>query len=345
MKTMSRFFAIHLKICMIATLLMAGCDTSSPKTDKTTPDKNILDKPALNSSAAVNSASQQSSTKSNLADFNQALAMRSSASVFQSSKATSSQTFNASNINKQTTSSYASISSSHYVNPALSVNLTSAPVMASSSSPTIKNALVGVSGIVKLTGRNGEAFSPEGVIVNLEPTNINDDVATNQRQHEVQMKDKTYQPKFMTVRKNDRVNFSNSDKIKHNVFSTSAGNGFDLGTFGEGGMNNTVLKTPGIVKVYCNIHPEMAFFISVSQHNYSYITNESGAYEINNLPPGEYKLSAWHVRGEIQQVINLQTSTKKNILINAESYVPTAHKNKFGEDYKVAPALFKDEFY
>jgi plastocyanin len=207
---------------------------------------------------------------------------------------------------------------------------------------------VGISGVIKLTGKNGEVLSPEGVIVNLEPTSSNDEAVSNQekRQYDVQMKNKTYLPKFMTERKNDQVNFSNNDKIKHNVFSTSAGNGFDLGTFGKGGKNNTVLKTPGIVKVYCNIHPEMAFFISVSQHNYSYITNESGAYEINNLPPGEYRLSAWHIRGEIQQVVNLQMPmSKRDILINTESYVSTSHKNKFGEDYKITPALFKDEFY
>ncbi len=321
------------KIYLVVFLLLTSCGTEPQRVNS-------------------NDGARLSQSSSSYASSNKASSLASSSQPSSSNSPNNKVVTQLSSLAPLKITALASSSSSVKVSnrPALANSTSSAAVATSSlaASTVPKIALAGISGVVKVTGKNGETISPEGVIINLEPTSISNDLVTDQRkrQHEVNMLDKTYNPKLMTLKQNDQVTFKNADKIKHNVFSTSGGNRFDLGTYGEGEKNSVSLKSSGVVKVYCNIHPEMALFISVSQHNYSHITDKSGAFEINNLPAGEYRLTAWHIRGETQQVVNLQGSrTKKDILINTESYVPTPHKNKYDEAYKVKPVLFGDEFY
>lgn len=332
MKKKYLYLFMDFKVYIPALVLLMGCGTE----------------PQKNNHLATNSgAAQQSSSSSRAVTSHKVLSLVASSSA--QHKTTFTRQSSAAPLKLNTQSSFSSTASASIQSPA-AIGSASA-VMTSSSSETLsisKKPQAGISGVVKVTGKNGEILSPEGVIVNIEPTkSVNDPIVGDEkRQHDVSMKNKTYAPKLMTIKKNDQVNFANNDKIKHNVFSTSGENRFDLGTYGEGKTNKVSFKSPGVVKVYCNIHPEMALFISVSPNNYSHITDKNGFFEIDNLPPGEYRLSAWHIRGETQQIVNLKTlHTKKDILINTEAYVPVPHKNKYDEAYKVKSFLFEDEFY
>ena len=247
--------------------------------------------------------------------------------------------------------------------PLATVSSAASSVMAkqhsSASSLTERNPLeakpvdtgrASISGSVVLLDKDGETISPEGVIINLEPVvpvTPDNQPRLQPVQHRVDMRNKTYLPGLMAVKLNDLVSFVNKDNIKHNTFSSSGENTFDLGTFGPGITQSAKLVAPGIVKVYCNIHPEMATFISVSKHNYSFITQADGKFAISDLPPGRYLLTAWHIRGDVQQSIELTRGALTNhlVTIDTSAFVPTPHKNKFGENYKVKPALFNDEFY
>ena len=137
-----------------------------------------------------------------------------------------------------------------------------------------------------------------GVIINLEPLQAISIKRPQAQQHAVNMSGKTYYPGVMTINTNDTVNFVNNDLIKHNVFSSSGKNTFDLGTYGTGNTRSVELVAPGIVKVYCNIHPQMATFVNVSETGLATVTAKDGSFTIQNVPPGRYKIKAWHVRGE-----------------------------------------------
>lgn len=244
-------------------------------------------------------------------------------------------------ISSTSSAQYSSHSSSSSVLPQKESNLLEAT--------SVDTRRTSISGSVSLLGKNGETLPPEGVIINLEPiAPLGADTTSGQpAQYHIDMRNKAYSPKLLTVKQNDVVFFSNKDKIKHNTFSSSGENTFDLGTFGSGITQNAKLVAPGIVKVYCNIHPEMATFISVSAHNYSFITQADGKFVIKDLPPGRYTLSAWHIRGEVQQSVDLTKDSLSNLVvtIDTSTFVPVPHKNKYGENYKVKPALFNDEFY
>jgi plastocyanin len=220
------------------------------------------------------------------------------------------------------------------------------PVVASTPTPV---AVVrgSIKGTVTILGKNSEPLSAGEVIVTLEPLFPVSAVSKQQKTYEIAMVDKKYTPGVITIKPGDTVKFNNKDSIKHNVFSSSGNNAFELGTYGFGVAEGATLKYPGIVKVYCNIHAGMAAFVSVSESGYSFITKDNGQFVFNELPVGAYRVKVWHVRGEAEKSVQViaNQSALGDIVINSAAYVPETHMNKYGKPYKKIPTLFKDEFY
>ncbi len=210
-----------------------------------------------------------------------------------------------------------------------------------------KPDLGGLKGTVTIMGKNSEKLPANEVIVNLEPLFPVAAAKGRLKTHQIKMDGKKYTPSVMSIQAGDTVNFKNMDAIKHNVFSSSGSNAFELGTYGFGVTEGAVLKHPGIVKVYCNIHAEMAAFISIGESGYSFITETNGEYYFNDVPAGEYLLKVWHVRGEDSKKIRVSANEKSvlDVVLNTASYTPETHLNKLGKPYTINPTLFNDEFY
>lgn len=90
------------------------------------------------------------------------------------------------------------------------------------------------------------------------------------------------------------VEFLNDDSVLHNVFSDSAAKRFDLGMFGRGESRTVTFDTPGVVELRCNVHPKMHAFILVLENNFFAPADQGGNFQIGDIPPGRYKLRAWH---------------------------------------------------
>lgn len=54
------------------------------------------------------------------------------------------------------------------------------------------------------------------------------------------------------------------------------------------------LKEPGVVDVKCDAHSHMHGWIVVRPDPYVAVTDENGAFQIRDVPPGTYKVVAWH---------------------------------------------------
>ena len=44
----------------------------------------------------------------------------------------------------------------------------------------------------------------------------------------------------------------------------------------------------------CDVHPWMSAFINVFNHPYYAVSAADGSFTIDNLPPGDYVIEAWH---------------------------------------------------
>jgi plastocyanin len=107
-----------------------------------------------------------------------------------------------------------------------------------------------------------------------------------------------FTPHLMAVQQGTTVEFLNSDKVAHNVFWISVGGnkklGHNLGTWPQGEKRPFKFDNPGVVPLFCNVHPEMSGYVIVSPTPYIAITDKSGEYKIENIPDGSYTVTAWH---------------------------------------------------
>lgn len=106
-----------------------------------------------------------------------------------------------------------------------------------------------------------------------------------------------FQPHAIVVLVGTTVDFLNSDSVNHNIFWPAvSGNkkmSHNMGTWPKGETRPFTFSTPGVVPLLCNVHPEMSGFIVVTPTPYYAEADASGAYKIDNVPDGSYKVTAW----------------------------------------------------
>jgi plastocyanin len=107
-------------------------------------------------------------------------------------------------------------------------------------------------------------------------------------------KNETFVPYVLAVTVGSTVDFPNSDRIYHNVFSLSKAKRFDLGRYPRGQSRSVTFDRPGVVRVFCEIHSHMSAFILVFAHRYFAVTDAEGRYRIEGVPPGGYTLAVWN---------------------------------------------------
>ena len=147
---------------------------------------------------------------------------------------------------------------------------------------------------------------------------------------------RTFAPHVVVVPVGSTVVFPNHDPFNHNVFSLSDPNDFDLGLYGRGESGEHRFRHAGLVRVYCNIHPQMSGFIVVVDNAYFAQPGADGAYTIANVAPGTYTLHVWHERAPmVSQQITVPAGglSGKDVTLDASANRAVAHKNKYGQDY------------
>jgi hemoglobin len=109
----------------------------------------------------------------------------------------------------------------------------------------------------------------------------------------VEQRNKTFAPHLLAVPVGSTVAFPNFDTIYHNVFSLSQPQRFDLGLYKAGDMREVVFDKPGIVRLGCNIHTNMAAYVVVVDAPHYAVADAEGKFAFKSLGPGKYKVRAW----------------------------------------------------
>ena len=151
---------------------------------------------------------------------------------------------------------------------------------------------------------------------------------------------KEFQPHLVVIPVGSRVEFPNADAFDHNVFSLTENALFDLGSFGRGESRATTFTRPGIVRIFCNVHPNMSSVLVVRDNPYFALPSEDGSFVIYGVPTGTYVLQAWHERAN--ETVSMQVTVSENVLgalaleLDARDYEFVQHLNKFGRPYSTA---------
>jgi len=154
---------------------------------------------------------------------------------------------------------------------------------------------------------------------------------------DITINDKVYRPRVVVIPIGSTVRFPNTDPFDHNVFSVTEPNQFDLGLYGRGAAKTHTFTHPGLVRVYCNVHPRMVAYVVVMANRYYAQPGVDGSFTIENVLPGHYKLHVWHERisAEIVKdvIVTATGAADLRVALDARGYKWRDHKNKDGQEY------------
>ena len=102
-----------------------------------------------------------------------------------------------------------------------------------------------------------------------------------------------FDPQVLVVRVGTTVEFPNNDKVFHNVFSFRDGKKFDLGMYPKGVAKKIVFDRPGLARLFCNIHPNMAAYVMAVDSPYFVVSKDDGSFSMSSVPAGTYTYYAW----------------------------------------------------
>jgi plastocyanin len=183
-----------------------------------------------------------------------------------------------------------------------------------------------INGKVKVEGGElGDAFV---YVEGLRP------VTVKNREFEIRQKDKRFVPSAAVVQIGTRITFPNYDTVIHNVFSSTPGNAFDLGTVKAGDKTQPVVPLkPGAIEIYCNIHAKMRADLLVVANQHWAKVQPDGSFSIAGVPVGQRRVVLWGPRlGPAAARVDL---TGRGAMVNLTA-TPAAgkpHLNKVGQAY------------
>ena len=157
-------------------------------------------------------------------------------------------------------------------------------------------------------GIDHEPSEPSPSVVYLRSAPSGGSWRSQPRRATMDQRNETFVPHVLAITAGTSVDFPNSDAFYHNVFSLSKARRFDLGRYPAGpskaarfdlgryavGRSKTVrFDTPGVVRVFCDIHSHMNAFVLVFDHPFFAVTDGAGRFRIPGVPPGSHDVVAW----------------------------------------------------
>jgi plastocyanin len=151
---------------------------------------------------------------------------------------------------------------------------------------------------------------------------------------QIAQKGRKFIPDLVAITVNERVEFPNQDPFLHNVFSQSAPRKFDLGSFTRNETKEKDFPVPGVVDVYCNIHPEMAATILVVPNRRHTVVGADGKFVLEGVPPGDWQVYAYTRRAKpVSAPVTVKAGSEFAVDLSIVRGAEVAHLNKYGEKY------------
>ncbi|MGI4758012.1 MAG: carboxypeptidase regulatory-like domain-containing protein [Janthinobacterium lividum] len=122
-----------------------------------------------------------------------------------------------------------------------------------------------------------------------------------------------FRPRVVGIQVGQTLDVTNSDPVTHNIHPMATINREWNHSQGPGDppMHRKFLKQEVAIPVKCNIHNWMHASIGVVDSPYFAVTKDDGSFDLPNLPPGTYTVTAWHeTLGTQQATLTVPASGK-----------------------------------
>jgi len=154
----------------------------------------------------------------------------------------------------------------------------------------------------------------------------------------IAQRDRKFVPDLVAVTAGQSVSFPNRDPLLHNVFSPTEERSFDLGSFDKGESRTRGFPRPGVIEIYCNIHPEMSATVVVVPNRKFAIAKPSGEFEIADVPVGTWTVFAYSRRATkpSKGTVTVTANGTATLALQLDEVKRdfTQHVNKYGEQYR-----------
>ena len=126
-------------------------------------------------------------------------------------------------------------------------------------------------------------------------------------------------PRVQAALAGGTLNVRNSDPTRHRARFVRRGSGDVVALLnhydqGEVVPSELPLAKPGAIEVRCDFHPWTRAFIAVFDHPYFAVSERDGSFGLDSIPPGRYRLIAWHpTLGELERTVEVASGRNVDV--------------------------------
>lgn len=127
-----------------------------------------------------------------------------------------------------------------------------------------------------------------------------------------------YSPRVMIFPAGSRVRIENEDGILHNTNTLSEANpSFTLAQPKYRRLIEKRIEEPEMpIRVRCDVHSWMEAWWISQEHPYYALTDAEGTFALDDVPPGNYTLEAWHeTLGKVSRKITLDPKSVVDVTL------------------------------
>jgi plastocyanin len=162
----------------------------------------------------------------------------------------------------------------------------------------------------------------------------------------ITQQNRKFVPDLVAVTAGQTIGFPNRDPLLHNVFSPTEERTFDLGSFDKGETRTRGFPRPGVIEIYCNIHPEMSATLVVVPNRKFAIAKPSGEFEIADVPAGTWSIFAYSRRAAkpSRGTVTVTANGTATVALQLDEVKRDfTHANKFGEGYREDGVIYNGD--
>ena len=158
----------------------------------------------------------------------------------------------------------------------------------------------------------------------------------------IDQRDVAFVPAVSVVRAGSDVQFTNSDRTSHHVYSVSKPNAFALPLYKGNASLTTRFTHPGVVVLGCNIHDSMLGYVVVVESTRAGTTGPDGRLTLADVPAGRHVVRAWAPGldrdnppdlGVIDVSDAAPVSASFQLAVSGGAPAPKKHSSLTGSDY------------
>ena len=124
-----------------------------------------------------------------------------------------------------------------------------------------------------------------------------------------------FEPHVLLIPAGAEVDILNPDGVLHNMHTFSTANpSINKAQPKFKKVMTEKFDKPEVIKVQCDAHSWMLGWIVVQEHPFYGVSDESGSFKIDNLPPGKHKVQIWHeTLGKMTQDVEVKAGAPTKV--------------------------------